>query len=97
MRGAVLCGCRKLERTANASIAFGVIEKADSTKVHERVSRGNKFRQIVLPALYTVAHEVERSVLSVPVDQPSAIRRCPLSVPSLAAASTSHAHPGYCG
>lgn len=37
------------------------IEKADSTpEGYGRVSRGNKFRQIVLPALYTVAHEVER-------------------------------------
>lgn len=55
-----------------------------------RVSRGNKFRQIVLPALYTVAHEVERSVPSVPVGRPSANGGCPPSVPSLAAASTSH-------
>lgn len=42
-----------------------------------RVSRGNKFRQIVLPALYTVAHEVERSVPSVPADQPSRDRCVP--------------------
>lgn len=39
----------------------------------EWVSRGNKFWQIVLPALYTVAHEVERSVPSVPLGHPSAI------------------------
>ena len=61
------------ERTANASATFGVIEKADSTRGHKRVSRGNKFRQIVLPALYTVAHEVERSMPSVPVGYPSTI------------------------
>lgn len=56
----------------------------------ERVSRGNKFRQIVLPALYTVAHEVERSVPSVPADQPSR-DRClsPASVTVAAATSRS--------
>lgn len=64
----VLRVCRKLsERQMRA---FGATEKADSTGGHERVSRGNKFRQIVLPALYTVAHEVERSVPSVPVGHP---------------------------
>lgn len=53
------------ERMANASVAFSAIEKADSIEGHrEWVSRGNKFWQIVLPALYTVAHEVERSVPS---------------------------------
>lgn len=62
------------------------------------IERGNKFRQIVLPALYTVAHEVERSVLS---GHPSAIGRgYPPTAPSLAFDSTSHCgyvHPGYCG
>lgn len=91
------------ERTANASVAFDTIEKADSTGGHERVSRGNKFRQIVLPALYTVAHEVERSVPSVPVGHPRPLllrSGHPPTIPSLATISTfycGYVHPGYCG
>lgn len=60
---------------------------------HGRVSRGNKFRQIVLPALYTVAHEVER-VRASPSPSPllpvTPRDRCPPSLPAATAASASH-------
>lgn len=65
-----------------------------------RVSRGNKFRQIVLPALYTVAHEVERSAPPVLPCRPPHRWRILLPflpLPPLRRPTVDTCTPGYCG
>lgn len=79
----------KARERANCKCAYH--DRESWSTGHGRVSRGNKFRQIVLPALYTVAHEVERSMP--PASHPR--DRCPPSPPAVTASAfqCGYVHP----